>query len=189
MVDLFRFEGEVAGVEGGLLFGGGAVVELDLSGWCWKDVALGDGGEGGDAEAFDGFERAAAEDERDVSSGSTVVVDGDGDEPADVVTLASGELARFDRDDAEVGKAAVVEDPVAEEPCEVFAGGFFEEVLEADGLCVRAGVQEGLRAPGGERAGEGVFSDESSEHPEDGCGLAAEVEFGGGGDEGLARRG
>ncbi len=50
------------------------------------------------------------------------------------MTLAGGEQARLDIDDGEVGKAAVAQHPVGEEPAEIFAAGLVEELLEGDGL-------------------------------------------------------
>ena len=45
---------------------------------------------------------------------------------------------------------------------------------------------DGLGAPGGQGLLKGLVRDDAAEHPPDGCGLAAEVELFGGGDEGLA---
>ena len=127
-------EDDFAGVGGGADFGGGAVVEDDFGGWGVHDDAGGGVGEAGDVDAGVGGEGSGEDGEGDVDGGGAVVADGDGDEPAGVVTFAGGDEAGLDVDDGEVGEAAVAEDPVGEEPAEVFAAGFFEELLEGDGL-------------------------------------------------------
>jgi len=123
-----------AGVGGGADFGGAAVVEDDLGGWGVHDDAGGRVGESGDVDAGGGGEVSGEDGEGDVDGGGSIVVDGDGDEPAGVVTFAGGDLAGLDVGDGEVGEAAVAEDPVGEEPAEIFAAGLFEEFFEGDGL-------------------------------------------------------
>ncbi len=139
-----------------------------------------------DEDALGGGEGAGRDGEGDFDGGCAVVVDGDGDEPAAVVAFAGGKLAGLDGGDGEVGEAAIAEDPIGEEPAEVLAGGFFEELFEADGLNRGVVVGEGLVAPVGERLLEGVIAGDGAEHPPDGGGFAAVVELIGGGDEGLA---
>ena len=156
---------DFVGVGGDADLWDGAVVEDDLGGWGFDDDAVGDVGEAGDADAFGGGEGScvAVEDgEGDVDGGRAGVVHGDGDEPAAVVTFAGGELAGLDADDGEVGEAAVAEDPVGEEPAEIFAGGFFEELFESDGLDGGVVVGEGLRTPGGESLLEGFVAGDAA---------------------------
>ena len=50
------------------------------------------------------------------------------------MTFAGGDGAGFDVDDGEVGEAAIAENPVGEEPAQIFATGFFEELFEGYGL-------------------------------------------------------
>ena len=113
-------------------------------------------------------------------------MDRDGDEPAGVVTLTGGDEAGLYVGDGEVGEAAVAEDPVGEEPAQVFAAGFFEELLEGYGLDGGVVGGKGLVAGFGEGLLEGLVAGDRAEHPPDGGGFAAVVEFVGGGDEGLA---
>ena len=102
------------------------------------------------------------------------------------MTFAGGHEAGFYVDDGEVGEAAIAEDPVGEEPAEIFAAGLFEELLEGYGLDGGVVGGEGLVAPFGEGLLEGFVAGDVAEHPPDGGGFAAVVELVGGGDEGLA---
>ena len=56
------------------------------------------------------------DDDGDVGYGTAVVADFDGDEPAGVFVGLGGHLAWGDVDDAQVGEATVVIDPIVEEP-------------------------------------------------------------------------
>jgi hypothetical protein len=102
------------------------------------------------------------------------------------VTFAGGHETGLDVDDSEVGKAAVAEDPIGEEPGEVFATGFFEELLEGYGLDGGIGGSGRLVAEFGEGLLEGFVAGDAAEHPPDGGGFAAVVDLVGGGYEGLA---
>ena len=180
---------DVAGVGCDAYLGRAAVVEDDLGGWGLDEDAVADVREAGNADAGGGGEGAGVDGERDFDGGGSGVVDGDGDEPAAVVTLAGGKLARLDGDDGEVGEATVAEDPVREEPAEIFATGLFEELFEGDGLNGGVIAGDGLDAPVGEGLLEGEIAGDAAKHPPDGGGLAAVVELVGGEDEGLADRG
>jgi len=133
-----------------------------------------------------GGEGSGEDVEGDVDGGGAFVADGDGDEPAGVVTLAGGNEAGLDVDDGKVGEAAIAEDPVGEEPAEIFAAGFFEELLEGYGRDGGVGGGDRLVAEFGEGLLEGFVADDAAEHPPDGGGFAAVVEFVGSGDERLA---
>ncbi len=98
------------------------------------------------------------------------------------MTFAGGEEAGFDGDDREVGEAAIAEDPVGEEPAEIFAAGFFEELLEGYGLDGGVVGGRGLVAKFDESLLEGFVAGDAAEHPPDGGGFAAVVELVGSGD-------
>jgi len=181
-----RLEDYLAGMSGGADFGGAAVVEDDLCGWGVHDDAGGGVGEAGDVDAGVGGEGSGENIEGDIDSGGAVVMDGDGDEPAGVVTFSGGKDAGFDVDNGEVGKAAVAKDPVGEEPAEILAAGLLKELFEADSLDGGIVGGEGLVAPFGEGLLEGLIAGDIAEHPPDGRSFAAIVELVGGGDEGLA---
>jgi len=177
-----------AGVGGGANFGGRAVVEDDFGGWGVDDDPGGGIGEAGDVDAGIGGEGSGEDVEGDVDAGGAFVADGDGDQPAGIVTFAGGDEAGLDVDDGEVGEAAIAEDPVGEEPAEILAAGFFQELLEGYGRDGGVGGSDGLVAEFGEGLLEGFVAGDTAEHPPDGGGFAAIVELVGGGDERFACR-
>jgi len=102
------------------------------------------------------------------------------------VTFAGGHEAGLHVDDGEVREATIAEDPIGEEPAEIFAAGFFEEFLKGYGLNGGVGGSGRLVAEFGEGLLQGFVADDAAEHPPDGGGFAAVVELVGGGDERLA---
>ena len=178
-----------AGVGGSADFGSAAVVEDDFGGRGVHDDASGGVGEAGDVDAGIGGEGSGEDVQGNVDSGRAVVMYGNGDQPAGVVTFAGGDEAGLNVEDGEVGQAAIAEDPVREEPAKVFATGLFEELFEADGLDAGVVGGEGLVAPFDEGLLKGFVAGDVAEHPPDSGGFAAVVKLVGGGDEGLANGG
>jgi hypothetical protein len=181
--------GDWGGVEGGAELGDAAVVDLEGVGGAFEDDVGGGGGTGEDAEALGGGEGAGADGDGDFGGGEAVVADVDDDEIASGAAGAGEHGARDDVGDGEVGEAAIVVDPVVEEPGEIGAGGVFEGFFE-DGLVVveGGGEREGV-AEGGEGAAKGLFAEDVAELPEDRGGFEVEVDVGFGVGEGGSGQG
>ena len=105
-------------VDGGLGFGDGAVVDLNLSWFAGDEQVRGGGSAGGDEDALGDGVGGGADGYRNLSRGVAVVGEVDGDEPG-AGFFRDGE----DAGDGEVRQTLVGGDPVGEEGGESGAGG------------------------------------------------------------------